>query len=99
MATWQLDQYLRSLSTAFTKPTTVAGIGPGTWNRNALADSQDAHAAILADKATAESIRIRASALEANAKLVEWEAVQKWDGKLPVYQMGGAMPFIQLPAR
>jgi prohibitin 2 len=47
--------------------------------------------------ATAESIRIRAQALEQNAKLVEWEAVQKWDGKLPVYSMGNATPFIQIP--
>lgn len=58
----------------------------------------NAESTIVNAKATAESIRIRAQALEQNAKLVEWEAVQKWDGKLPVYQMGGAMPFIQLPS-
>lgn len=59
----------------------------------------NAESTVLNAKAEAESIRIRANALEANAKLVEWEAVQKWDGKLPVYSMGGAVPFINLGAR
>ncbi len=43
-------------------------------------------------------MRIRAKALEKNLRLVEWEAVQKWDGKLPQYQLGGATPFINLRA-
>lgn len=51
---------------------------------------------VLAAEAEAQSIKIRAQALEQNAKLVEWEAVQKWDGKLPQYQLGGATPFITL---
>ncbi len=59
----------------------------------------NAESTVLNAKAEAESIRIRANALEANAKLVEWEAVQKWDGKLPVYSMGGAVPFINVPGR
>jgi regulator of protease activity HflC (stomatin/prohibitin superfamily) len=59
----------------------------------------NAEATVLNAKAEAESIRIRANALEANAKLVEWEAVQKWDGKLPVYSMGGAVPFINLTGK
>lgn len=53
---------------------------------------------VLQAEAEAKSIQIRAQALEQNAKLVEWEAVQKWDGKLPVYSLGGAVPFIQVPA-
>lgn len=58
----------------------------------------NAEATILNAKAEAESIAIRARALEQNAKLVEWEAVQKWNGQLPVYSMGGAVPFINLQA-
>lgn len=54
--------------------------------------------AILRAEGEAESIRIRANALAQNQKLVEWEAVQKWDGKLPQYQLGGATPFIQVPS-
>jgi prohibitin 2 len=52
---------------------------------------------VLQAEAEAKSIQIRAQALEQNAKLVEWEAVQRWDGKLPVYSMGEAVPFISLP--
>jgi regulator of protease activity HflC (stomatin/prohibitin superfamily) len=58
----------------------------------------NAKATILNAKAEAESISIRARALEQNAKLVEWEAVQKWNGQLPTYMLGsGATPFIQVP--
>ncbi len=53
---------------------------------------------LLSAKAEAESIKIRAQALESNPRLVEWEAVQKWDGKMPQYMLGGATPFISLPA-
>lgn len=59
----------------------------------------DSEATVLRAKAEAESIRIRANALAANAKLVEWEAIQKWNGQLPTYTMGGAIPFINLPAK
>ena len=52
--------------------------------------------AILRAEGEAESIRIRANALAQNAKLVEWEAVQKWDGKMPQYMLGGATPFINI---
>jgi prohibitin 2 len=58
----------------------------------------DSEATVLRAKAEAESIRIRANALAANAKLVEWEAIQKWNGQLPTYTMGGGVPFINLPA-
>lgn len=56
----------------------------------------NAEATILNAKAEAESIRIRANALEANAKLVEWEAVQKWNGILPQYMLGNSTPFINI---
>lgn len=46
-------------------------------------------------KAEAEGIRIRAEALQNNQQLVELNAIEKWDGKLPQY-MTGATPFINL---
>lgn len=46
--------------------------------------------------AEAKSMQIRANALAQNPKLTEWEAVQKWDGKLPQYMLGGTTPFINL---
>ena len=36
------------------------------------------------------------AALESNPKLVNYEAVQKWDGKLPQYMLGNTVPFIDL---
>lgn len=59
----------------------------------------NAQAMELTAKAEAESIRIRAAALESNPKLVEWEAVQRWNGQMPTYMMGGSVPFIQIPGK
>ena len=40
-------------------------------------------------------MRIRSQALSQNQNLVAYEAVQKWDGKLPVNMYGSApLPFI-----
>lgn len=47
-------------------------------------------------KAQAESMKIQSEALAQNQKLVDWEAVKKWDGKLPQYMMGSTVPFINL---
>jgi regulator of protease activity HflC (stomatin/prohibitin superfamily) len=58
---------------------------------------EQARQKVLSAEAEAKSIQIRAQALERNAKLVEWEAVQKWNGVLPQYMLGGgAVPFINL---
>lgn len=58
---------------------------------------EEANQTIIAAKAEAESMRIRSSALQQNPGLVQYEAVHKWDGKLPQYMMGGqTLPFIQL---
>jgi regulator of protease activity HflC (stomatin/prohibitin superfamily) len=47
-------------------------------------------------EAEAEAIRIKANALERNPKIVNYEAIQKWDGKLPTMMMGNTVPFINL---
>lgn len=58
---------------------------------------QQANQTVITAKANAESMTIRANALSSNPKLVEWEAVQKWNGELPTYMLGGgAMPFINV---
>lgn len=47
--------------------------------------------------AEAQAIREVGDALAKNKDLVALEAVKKWDGKMPVYMLGGgAMPFIDL---
>jgi regulator of protease activity HflC (stomatin/prohibitin superfamily) len=70
---------------------------------NAEADKARAEAAGKADaaltiaKADAEAIRIRGDALRDNPALVQLNAVDKWDGHLPTYMLGGATPFINVP--
>lgn len=58
--------------------------------------SEQAKQQLISAEAQAKSMQIRANALVANPKLVEYEAVQKWDGKLPQYMLGGTTPFIQV---
>ncbi len=57
---------------------------------------ENAKQKVIAAEAEAKSMQIRSKALEANKGLVEYEAVQKWDGKLPQYMLGGTTPFINL---
>jgi regulator of protease activity HflC (stomatin/prohibitin superfamily) len=52
---------------------------------------------VIQAEAEAKSIKLRSDALSANPKLVEWEAVQKWDGQLPQNMYGGAaLPFVNV---
>ncbi len=57
---------------------------------------EEAKQKVISAQAEAESMRIRAEALSQNKNLVEYEAVQKWDGKLPNYMLGDSTPFISL---
>lgn len=47
-------------------------------------------------QAEAEAINIKAKALEANPNLTTYEAVQRWDGKMPQYMLGNSVPFINV---
>lgn len=51
---------------------------------------------VIEAKADAEAMRIKSNALSANANLVQYEAVQKWNGVLPVTMMGQTVPFINI---
>ena len=62
------------------------------WSTN----QEQAKQQIISAQAQAESMRIRSNALLANPKLVEYEAVQKWDGKLPQYMFGNSIPFVNM---
>ena len=57
---------------------------------------EEAKQKLITAQAEAKSMQIRATALTQNKALVEYEAVQKWDGKLPQYMMGGSVPFINM---
>lgn len=61
---------------------------------------EEANQRVITAKAEAQSMTIRAQALSQNGSLVQWEAVQKWDGVLPVYMMGNSsVPFINIPVK
>lgn len=42
----------------------------------------------------AKALQITGEALRNNPQTLELEAVKKWDGKLPVYNGSGAVPFL-----
>lgn len=60
---------------------------------------EEAKQKIIAAQAEAESIRILGVALAENKDLVSLKAVEKWDGKLPVYMMGDSVPLVQVPTK
>ena len=58
---------------------------------------EEANQQVIKAKAQAESMTIRAQALSSNKNLIEYEAVQKWNGVLPTMMLSnGATPFINL---
>lgn len=57
---------------------------------------EEAKQRVIAAEAEARSMKIRSQALTENKSLVEYEAVQKWDGKLPTQMFGNAVPFINV---
>ncbi len=57
---------------------------------------EEAKQKLISAKAEAESMKIRANALTQNKALVEYEAVKKWDGKMPQYMLGNSVPFINV---
>ena len=51
----------------------------------------------LRAKAESEAIEMRGKALRMNPEVIQLEAINKWDGKLPVYSGGNApLPFISV---
>ena len=57
---------------------------------------EQAKQVVLTAKADAEAMRIKSQALSQNKGLVQYEAIQKWDGKLPAQMFGNAVPIINL---
>lgn len=60
---------------------------------------EEAKQKVIAAQAEAKSMTIRAQALSQNKNLVEYEAVQKWNGELPNILMSsdkGGIPFINI---
>ena len=57
---------------------------------------EEARQKVISAEAEAKSMAIRANALTQNKALVQYEAVQKWDGKMPQYMLGNSVPFINV---
>ena len=56
-----------------------------------------ADAQLIVARAEAEAITLRADALRSNKDIIQLNAIEKWDGKLPTYVGGEApMPFIKV---
>ena len=60
---------------------------------------EEAKQKVIAAQAEAKSMAIRAQALSQNKSLVQYEAVQKWDGTMPQYMLGNSVPFINVSAK
>jgi prohibitin 2 len=88
-------QYLKEFEKAVEDKVVATQKAVEEMNRTKQVQEQ-AKQKIISAEALAKSMQIRAMALMANPKLVEYEAVQKWDGKLPYYMFGNATPFIDL---
>ena len=57
----------------------------------------EAYSIEVRSKAEAAAIQRKADALRANPNLVQLNAVDKWDGKLPEYMAGSApLPFLTI---
>lgn len=54
----------------------------------------EAKKTIAIAEAEAKAIRLKQQSI--TPTMVQYEAVQKWDGKLPEYMMGNSVPFIQM---
>lgn len=57
---------------------------------------EEANQKLISADADAKAMAIKAEALEKNKSLVDYEAVQKWDGHLPNYMLGGTTPFVNI---
>lgn len=57
---------------------------------------EEANQRLISADADAKAMAIKAEALEKNKSLVDYEAVQKWDGHLPNYMLGGTFPFVNI---
>ena len=55
---------------------------------------EEAKQKIITAESEAKAMKIKTDALAQNKTLVQYEAVQKWNGVLPTYMMGNSVPFV-----
>lgn len=59
----------------------------------------EAESTMLRAKAEADAINLKGEAIRKNPEIVNWAKIDKWDGKLPVYQAGNDKNIINIPAQ
>ncbi len=57
---------------------------------------EQARQTVMTAQAEAEAMKIKSQALAQNKGLVDFEAVRKWNGQLPMYMFGNSTPFINM---
>lgn len=57
----------------------------------------DAKAKLTIAQAEAQAIKVKGDALRDNPSVIQLNTVERWDGKLPIYQLGSSNALIQLP--
>lgn len=85
------DQYMDAVE----QKATAVQQAEGEKNKT-VAIQERARQAVITAEGKAQAMKVEAQALEANPKLTQYRAVEKWDGHLPQYMLGGATPFINL---
>lgn len=86
------DQYMNAVEA---KATAVQQ-AEGEKNKT-VAIQERARQAVITAEGKAKAMKVEAEALAANKGLTEYRAVEKWDGRLPQYMLGGgATPFIKV---
>jgi regulator of protease activity HflC (stomatin/prohibitin superfamily) len=64
---------------------------------NVATATANANAAIAKAQGDAQANKLIADSIAANPQIVQLRAIEKWNGVLPQYQLGGATPFINVP--
>lgn len=72
----------------------VVATSEGQARSTVLKAQAEADAILIHAKAQAEANRLQAESL--NANLLQWNALNKWDGRLPQFTGSNAVPFIQV---
>ena len=63
---------------------------------NVATAKANAEARVAKAQGDAQAIQVEAQAIRTNPEIVKMRAVEKWDGKLPTYNGGGALPFLKI---
>jgi len=85
------DQYMDAVE----QKATAVQQAEGEKNKT-VAIQERARQAVITAEGKAQAMKVEAEALASNKGLTQYRAVEKWDGHLPQYMLGGATPMINL---